>query len=229
MHMHALGHSFYAPRADCPGAFQSTAIQADQRWILRIIHGDRLAAEAFVLRFRGLIYYHLRRVAPPEVDLDDLFQRVFVRLWSDDCQRLRAWRGDGPLAAYLARLVARLAMDECRVSKRRAVDLRRIITLERAASNVWDVDTVLLQKQQQRAISATLGLLPRRKAELIIRKHVMGQTYREISAAMGLTESNVGVSIMRAEKDLRVLLQTSYGALFERELSGMRTRPSARR
>jgi len=71
--------------------------------------GDQKAAEAFIRQFSVLICHTIRQIfshrgiSYTEQDLEDLHNSVFLRLFSDECKRLRLFKGDNgcSLASWL--------------------------------------------------------------------------------------------------------------------------------
>ncbi|MFX8597260.1 sigma factor, partial [Acinetobacter baumannii] len=51
-------------------------------------------------------------------DQEDLCQHVFVHLWKDDFRCLRLWQATSPFSAYLGRIIANIAVDFMRRSRR---------------------------------------------------------------------------------------------------------------
>jgi RNA polymerase sigma factor (sigma-70 family) len=54
-----------------------------------------------------------------------------------------------------------------------------------------------------------------RDASLIRQRYFDSKTYREIAAALGMADNQIGVTLARAESRLRAKLRQSYPDLFD--------------
>ncbi len=189
---------------------------SDGELISRIISGDPDAADVFVDRFGRFVLCILGRgLNLPAQDVEEVFQLVWLRLWEDDYRRLRQWRAEGEFKSYLAILVRRAAYDFLRSrSKEGSLDSAGDgsgtpkpfdpETLEPAA------DQVALAAELRQAAQSALGRLRPRDRELITRRHIGEQSYKQIAEEMHLTLTNVGVALSRAEARLRAIMMERY-------------------
>jgi RNA polymerase sigma-70 factor (ECF subfamily) len=174
------------------------AFDNEARLVARVVAGDQQAFEEFISTYRRLILGVLRgSLSLSPEDADEVFQRFRIRIWENDFARLKAWRGKSSLAAYLARIARNLGHDFHREAPAEgAADLMDIPTPEEP-SNADDIT----------ALEVAIAQLSTRDRELIHRRYDLGQSYREIAAALKMTMSNVGVSLMRAERRLKSLVR----------------------
>lgn len=181
----------------------------DFELIERLLNGDPTAPGRFVRRFERLIHRLLHTQGVSAQDHEDLFQEVFLRLWERDFYRLRLWRGreDSLFSSYLRVLVRHLICDLYR--KRGTIDPE-----PSWGTPLRDPETLLLSREQTEALEQALEKLSERDRELIVRRHLREESYREIATGMGLTVNHVGVALARAEKRLKADLHRSYGDLF---------------
>ncbi len=189
---------------------------SDGELIARVVAGDPAAADMFVDRFGRFIFCILgRSLNLAAQDAQEVFQQVWLRLWEDDYRRLRHWRGEGEFKSYLAILVRHVACDYLRArSKEGSLDhspddfaLPKQIdpaTLEPGA------DEAAAAAELRRATQSALARLSPRDRELITRRHMEGQSYRQIAEEMHLTVNNVGVALSRAEGRLRTIMIERY-------------------
>jgi len=196
----------------------------DHLLIASVLRGDPAAAEAFVERYGSFVYAVLRAASLSPDEIEDLFQQVFVHLWEQDHRRLRQWqaRGAGRFSSYLGVLTARLACDHRR---ERAVRARTSMPDHNEEGKEMiggmpfpapDLIEGMHRRQQLEAVRRALKRLNDRDALLITLRLVEGNSYRQISNAMGITVNHVGVALARAEVRLRrELLSTCPGFFLE--------------
>jgi RNA polymerase sigma-70 factor (ECF subfamily) len=196
-------------------------ISDDQLLVTSVLSGDSTAAEAFVERYGGFVYAVLRAASLSPDEIEDLFQQVFVHLWEQDHRRLRQWqaRGAGRFSSYLAVLTARLACDYRRA---RAVHTRTNRPDNEEGKEIWrgtpshtpDLAEGMHRRQQMEAVRRALKRLNDRDALLITLRLVEGNSYRQISSALGMTVNHVGVALTRAEGRLRRELLSACPGFF---------------
>ncbi|MCK4790240.1 MAG: sigma-70 family RNA polymerase sigma factor [Desulfobacteraceae bacterium] len=191
----------------------------DQELIARIIAGDPISANIFVDRFSRLIWFILlRSMEIPLNDSQEIYQNFFMRLWEKDYKRLRSWRGDGELRAYLRRILRNCAADYFRGLDHPAV----FIEGEEEAADPNDPfalpipapeEEMLAQERRDKVYEALQQLSPRDQ-ELINRYHFHDESYAEIAEHMDMSRDNVGVSMHRARERLRNKLEERWPDFF---------------
>ncbi len=189
---------------------------SDGELIARVVGGDPAAADLFVGRFGRFVLCILGRgLNLATQDAEEVFQQVWLRLWEDDYRRLRHWRGEGEFKSYLAILVRRAAYDYLRArSKNGWLDNSPD---DSVLSGQFDpaalepgADEMAAAAELRQATRSALARLNPRDRDLITRRHMQGQSYREIAEEMHLTVNNVGVALSRAEGRLRAIMIERY-------------------
>lgn len=219
------------PPHSVPGRFLS-----EKELVSRVLTGDKQAAHWFVRRFERLVAAVVNDMPIHSEDRHDVCQQVFMRLWEQDCRRLRLWfeNGRGRLASYLGAIIRRTAYDwmrkymrvsarsvcctprhsESRSTAANAIEDRQT-TMFSNSTVVVDTEVLVIVREQKRAIRHAVTSLLRRDSELLRRRYYRGQSYSEIAAAMGMTVNCVGVAINRAQKRMHDKLCLRYPGLFE--------------
>ncbi len=155
-------------------------------------------------RFRTWVSEHigvLHRIArafASGADQQDLLQELLVALW----HAAPAFRGDSAATTFIYRVAHNRALTWRRGESRRRLrqsDYERLHVAEDAAE-----DTLLTRLytaiRQLESLDRSLVLLT-----------LEGQSYAEIAAIHGLSESNVGARLTRARKKLTQLTETDDG------------------
>ena len=157
----------------------------------------------FESRFPSLFRY-LDRLTGDAALAADVAQETFIRLYR---------RGAMPenVPGWLASVANNLVRDEHRRSARRL----RLLAREALDSSGGDAlalpDTQLVIEERRRAVRAALDHMRERERQLLLLRHE-GYSYRELAAALGLTESSVGTLLSRAKAAFRSAFEERHGA-----------------
>ena len=174
------------------------AFEDDARLVACILAGEAGAVEQFISKYQQFIYAILVRylsLVPDEAD--EVFQRLMFHLWEDDFRRLREWRGQTALSAYIARITRNLAHDYRRE--------RRFETQERP--DVALDDRGLANVERARMLQKALSRLSKRDRELLHRSFYLEESHADIAQAFNTTANNVAVALSRARLRLKKILK----------------------
>jgi RNA polymerase sigma factor (sigma-70 family) len=146
----------------------------------------------------------------PAAQRDDLVNGFLEHLWRDDWRVLRHWRGEAPLAHYLATVFRNLQLD--RLEALRPTDDPSDLPTD----HPWD-DPELAHTLMDivSCLEKALGLLTPRQQRLIALRHQQGCRYGEIAAELGITTGTVGTNLADAERALRRRLSGECKELVE--------------
>lgn len=174
----------------------------DDELAARIARGDHAAFRVLVDR-HGASLYRLAARLVGEAEADDVVQRALTKAYVALC----AGRYDesGQLAPWLARVAARVALDELRSAKRRRAR-EAVSGLTARQSPERGTARVAL-----RELAALLDRLPATQRVALVLKQVEGSSTREIAAAMGCSEGAVEQRLVRARAALRASLDEDPG------------------
>ena len=155
------------------------------------------------LRFRqwlgehtGLLLKVVRSFAEARADQDDLFQEILLQVWLS----LPNFRNDSKPTTWLYRVAFNTALAWKRSEKKRRHGQGSLSISNIAASSVTSADAERNDRIVEQ-LYATIRALPPAKRALVV-LYLDGFTYREIADVVGISESNVGVSLNRIKKDL---------------------------
>ena len=161
--------------------------------------GDHLAASATAIeaiyraqaaRFRGLA----AAVAGADA-AGDVVQEAFARA----LRKRASWRGEGPLEAWLWRLVLNAARDaERRRVRRERLAARLFRLFERDTAPAGSVD---------RTLAEPLRRLPSRQRDCVVLRYYGDLSYAEIAGVMGIEVGTVGALLSKAHAALRAELE----------------------
>ena len=164
---------------------------------------DDRFSELFEANF-GRLHRYLNRLAGDSELAADLAQETFVRLYS------RGSLPDSP-EPWLITVALNLFRNAQSSRKRR----RRLLTIDRAEAVHSDPppspdQTVSCDDVRQR-VRWALGGLPERERHILLLR-AEGYTYRDIAAALGLTEASIGVFLARAKRTFRESYEDTFDA-----------------
>jgi RNA polymerase sigma-70 factor (ECF subfamily) len=160
---------------------------------------DRRAASATAIeaiyraqatRFRGLA----AAVAGADA-AGDVVQEAFARA----LRKRASWRGEGPLEAWLWRLVLNAARD----AQRRRVRRERL-TARLSGFFERDVEPAT---PVGRTLDGLLSRLPSRQRDCVVLRYYGDLSYAEIAGVMGIEVGTVGALLSKAHTALRVELE----------------------
>lgn len=175
--------------------------EIDRSLLERCLNRQPGGWEAFVDRFLGLVIHVVNHTAAsrsiqigPE-DREDLAAEVFLAIVQNDFAVMRQFRGDSSLATYLT-VIAR------RVVVREMLKRKHNVSLVEAPAAEDSVEQRITQRDE---VELLLKQLQGPEAEIVRRFHLQGQSYRQISEALGVPENSVGPTLSRARAKLRRL------------------------
>jgi RNA polymerase sigma factor (sigma-70 family) len=98
------------------------SVKEDRRLLSRCFSGNRKAAETLVRRFSDLVYgavqYTLmnKQVSFNKYDLEDLHNTIFLRLFENECKRLRQYQGKNgcSLRSWIRMVAVRTVLEHLR-------------------------------------------------------------------------------------------------------------------
>lgn len=180
--------------------------------------GDFAAFEAIVDRFQPRVYSMAMRIVRRAEDAEDVTQQTFVSL----IEHLDQFRGDASVATWILRIATNHALKVLR--KRRGLPT---VPLEGRADQEDDYSALphpeyiaqwrdnpedLAQRAEVRqVVEQALGNLEEKYRVVFVLRDIEGLSVKETAEALGLTEANVKVRLLRARLQLREQLTRLFG------------------
>ncbi len=156
----------------------------------------------YAARFAGL-YRYLDRLTGDAELASDVAQEAFIRL------HRRGEMPDEPVG-WLVTVANNMVRDERRLSGRRLrllAEQPQRVPLGAPADPAADLE----RAERIDAVRAALDILTLRDRQALLLRHA-GYSYREIAAALGLAETSVGTTLVRAGEAFRAAFQELHGA-----------------
>jgi RNA polymerase sigma-70 factor (ECF subfamily) len=178
--------------------------EIDRNLIQRCLARSPRAWEDFVDRFMGLVIHVVNHTAKcrsmrlTREDRDDLASQVFLAIVQEDFAVLQRFRGECSLATYLT-VVARRVVVHQLLERKIAAPLQG--SLEEAVGSDGEEAEQRISDRDQ--VERLLSGLQETEAAVVRMYHLEGKSYREISAATGMSENTVGPTLSRARLKMR--------------------------
>jgi RNA polymerase sigma-70 factor (ECF subfamily) len=145
---------------------------------------------------QGLIYRIVRAYGNTVQDEDDLFQDICLQLWLS----IPRFEEKAKVSTWIYRVALNTALVWNRGEKRRRRQRDRLVTFRPKEHS----DSVQSPEIVERLYEA-IRKLPKIDASVVL-MHLDGLAYDEMSEILGISESNVGVKLNRAKKQLALIL-----------------------
>jgi RNA polymerase sigma-70 factor (ECF subfamily) len=197
---------------------QMTPDASDAELVQRAKSGDLEAFEALTTRYEQRVYSLALRMLRQEQDAEDITQQTFLSA----LENLAGFRGEASFSTWLLRIAAHAALKIIR--KRKGLDT---VSLEEATEGTNDSDAIphpeyiadwrqsseeLVHRNEiKRLLDEALGHLDEKHRMVFLLRDVEGLSVKETAEALGLSESNTKVRLLRARLQLRELLTRTLG------------------
>jgi len=190
----------------------------DPELVRRAQAGELDAFEALSSRYEQRVFSLARRILQQEQDAEDVTQQTFLSA----LENLKGFRGEASFGTWLFRIATHAALKIIR--KRKGLET---ISFEAATEGAETAETVphpefiadwrqspeqLVQKNEvQRLLDEALAALDEKHRLVFLLRDVEGLSVRETADALGLSEANTKVRLLRARLQLREQLTRTLG------------------
>jgi RNA polymerase sigma-70 factor (family 1) len=152
------------------------------------------------------LYRMAFRLMGSREEAEDIVQEVYVKLWG--------MRRDLPnynsIEALCIRITRNLCLDQLR---RRKVNLEALKAEKHKQQEYTDSPAEKLEKkEEEKIIHSLIAELPEPQRSLVHLRHLEGKEYEEIAEMVNMNVNAIRVSISRARKQMREMLQKKYSS-----------------
>jgi len=159
-----------------------------------------------VMPYSSRLFRMAYRLMNSREEAEDIVQEVYMKLWG----MRNELPGYDNIEALSVRITRNLCLDQLRRRKAGQTALR----CERSLTeNDTDNPENRLEKQEQKeVIHALIASLPEPQRSLVHLRHLEGKDYEEISQMVNMNVNAIRVSISRARKQMREMLEKKYSS-----------------
>ncbi len=191
---------------------------SDSELVNRAKAGDLAAFEALTTRHEQRVYSLAMRMLRQEQDAEDVTQQTFLNV----LENLHGFRGEASFSTWLLRIASHAALKIIRKRKN-----QNTISLEEATEPAENSDTIphpefiadwrqspeqlVHTREVQRLLDAALTHLDEKHRLVFLLRDVEGLSIKETAEALGLSEANTKVRLLRARLQLREQLTQTLG------------------
>ncbi len=191
---------------------------SDAELVARAKLGDLAAFEALTSRYEQRVYSLAMRMLRQEQDAEDVTQQTFLSA----LENLNGFRGEASFSTWLLRIAAHAALKVIR--KRKGLDT---VSLEEATESQdengaiphpeyiadWrqSPEELVQRNETRRLLDGALAQLDEKHRLVFLLRDVEGLSVKETAEALGLSEANVKVRLLRARLQLREQLTRTLG------------------
>ncbi|MCX8109570.1 MAG: sigma-70 family RNA polymerase sigma factor, partial [Verrucomicrobiae bacterium] len=192
----------------------------DVQLVDRAKQGDLAAFETLVSRYENRIYSLALRILQHQQDAEDVTQQTFISA----LENLSGFRQEASFATWLSRIATHAAL---KVLRRRQTSLTIHPDQSEPTETIHEQQAVpppefiadwsqspeqLAQMNETRQlIEQALGELDEKYRVVFLLRDVEGLSVKETAAALGISEVNVKVRLLRARLQLRERLTRAFG------------------
>jgi len=197
---------------------QTTSEISDSELVARAKAGELDAFEALTHRYERRVYSLALRMLRHEQDAEDVTQQTFLSA----VEGLDGFRGEASFATWLLRIATHAALKVIR--KRKGLDT---VSLEEMTEEADSYDSIphpeyiadwrqspeqlVLKNEIQRLLDDALAKLDEKHRLVFLLRDVEGLSVKEAAEALGLSEANTKVRLLRARLQLREELTQTLG------------------
>ena len=159
-----------------------------------------------VMPYSSRLYRMAYRLMNSREEAEDIVQEVYVKLWGmrNDLEKYNS------IEALCVRITRNLCLDQLR---RRKVNYDAMKAEKLKEESFPETPSESLEKKESADLLHTLiAALPEPQRSLVHLRHLEGKEYEEIAEMVNMNVNAIRVSISRARKQMRALVEKQYSS-----------------
>ena len=160
----------------------------------------------FVMPYSSRLYRMAFRLMNNREEAEDMVQEVYVKLWGMRNELTKY----NSIEALTIRITRNLCLDHLR-RKKVNQDAMKAEKMKEAGHSVTPVEE-LEQKEKEALLHTLIGALPEPQRSLVHLRHLEEKEYEEIAEMVNMNVNAIRVSISRARKQMREMLEKQYSS-----------------
>ncbi|HDS06209.1 MAG TPA: RNA polymerase sigma factor [Bacteroides sp.] len=159
-----------------------------------------------VMPFSSRLFRMAYRLLNSREEAEDIVQEVYMKLWG----MRNELPGYDNIEALSVRITRNLCLDQLRRRKVSQAALKNERSL--AEDDTDNPEHRLVKEEQKEVIHTLIASLPEPQRSLVHLRHLEGKDYEEISQMVNMNVNAIRVSISRARKQMREMLEKKYSS-----------------
>jgi RNA polymerase sigma-70 factor (ECF subfamily) len=159
-----------------------------------------------VMPYSTRLYRMAFRLMGNREEAEDMVQEVYVKLWGmrNELPKYKS------IEALSIRITRNLCLDQLRRRKVNYDALKAEKLKQQENTNTPEGE--LERKEEEKIVHQMIAALPEPQRSLIHLRHLEGKEYEEIAEMVNMNVNAIRVSISRARKQMREMLQKQYSS-----------------
>ena len=159
-----------------------------------------------VMPYSSRLYRMAFRLMGNREEAEDMVQEVYVKLWGMR-EELTKYNS---IEALAIRITRNLCLDQLRRRKvnQEALQAEKLKEQNHSVSPARELE----KKEETELIHTLIAALPEPQRSLVHLRHLEGKEYEEISEMVNMNVNAIRVSISRARKQMREMLEKKYSS-----------------
>ncbi len=149
-----------------------------------------------ILPLKDKLFRLALRITFDRAEAEDIVQETMIRVWN----KRNEWNELESVEAYCLTVARNLAIDRSEKKDSQTVELTIEAEQTPDASSPYDR---LVNKERLKLVHRLVGELPEKQRLIMQLRDVEGKSYKEIAAALRLTEEQVKVNLFRARQKVK--------------------------
>lgn len=149
-----------------------------------------------ILPLKDKLFRLALRITFDRAEAEDIVQETMIRVWN----KRDEWNELESVEAYCLTVARNLAIDRSEKKDSQTVELTIEAEQTPDASSPYDR---LVNKERLKLVHRLVGELPEKQRLIMQLRDVEGKSYKEIAAALRLTEEQVKVNLFRARQKVK--------------------------
>ena len=159
-----------------------------------------------VMPYSSRLYRMAFRLMNNREEAEDIVQEVYVKLWGMRNELTKY----NSIEALAIRITRNLCLDHLR-RKKVNQDAMKAEKMKEAGHSVTPVEE-LEQKEKEALLHTLIAALPEPQRSLVHLRHLEEKEYEEIAEMVNMNVNAIRVSISRARKQMREMLEKQYSS-----------------
>lgn len=149
-----------------------------------------------ILPLKDKLFRLALRITFDRAEAEDIVQETMIRVWN----KRNEWNELESVEAYCLTVARNLAIDRSEKKDSQTMELTTEVEQTPDASSPYDR---LVNKERLKLVHRLVGELPEKQRLIMQLRDVEGKSYKEIAAALRLTEEQVKVNLFRARQKVK--------------------------